>query len=535
MSRVLISTLAFGAASLLSTTSHAQPLNINPYPMQKAGTLSVQEPQVVTPEPVEVFAKEAEEDIIRLEREKEALAAERERAEKVRRDAQARALELTQEKERLSAMERAANEEAVRLQREYEALAAEREAQLAAERERSQALEAQAKAEAARLQQEKELEFERAQAIEAQAKADTLRLQKEKAELEQALAARAEKDAAQAQALAQDMERLKVENEILSEKLKQREVAEAAQALEKQKMQEALKIKQQREDAAALERENAILAAKLEAQRLEDERIAAVQAENEAKAREQAQVEALKEQNIELAQKLKAIEEEKRKQAELALAKDALDQQTKTKSQAALDGLNDADVLLETEISNVDPLFESASAENNPVGMTPLPSSEDGEVLEVRASDLGLVKSNAVILNDETQVKPVEPSRERKVSRQVDHEAAGLTVIPYPVQQNMQGANPSASIQRHAPSQASAQAGESLEDVLRSWSRAEGVGFLWKTTQNFNLQAPISMNGNYAASVEALLAQYDGDAIRPVGKLTTDPVTGTRILSILTE
>ena len=80
-----------------------------------------------------------------------------------------------------------------------------------------------------------------------------------------------------------------------------------------------------------------------------------------------------------------------------------------------------------------------------------------------------------------------------------------------------------------------ANAGESVEDVLRSWSQAEGVGLLWKTTQNFDVLKPVSAQGDYASSVQALLDQYDGKALRPVGMLSTDPVTGTRTLSIMSQ
>lgn len=80
-----------------------------------------------------------------------------------------------------------------------------------------------------------------------------------------------------------------------------------------------------------------------------------------------------------------------------------------------------------------------------------------------------------------------------------------------------------------------AKSGESLEDVLRSWSNAEGVGFLWKTTQRYDVAGAVSGGNGFAQSVETLLSQYSAQDVRPIGKLHTDPLTGTRTLSVYSE
>ena len=140
----------------------------------------------------------------------------------------------------------------------------------------------------------------------------------------------------------------------------------------------------------------------------------------------------------------------------------------------------------------------------------------ENEVLEVRASDLGLVEPAAA-----APQLPKTASAPAKTT---------IQVLPMP-----QEAKAPSDFVAGRPLYRTAKVGESLEDVLRSWSQREGVGFLWKTTQNYAVTAPVSNDGNYASSVEALLAQYNGQAVRPVGKLHTDPVTGYTTLSVFSE
>jgi len=233
-----------------------------------------------------------------------------------------------------------------------------------------------------------------------------------------------------------------------------------------------------------------------------------------------------------LADELRIETEARRKQAELDLALSAMEAQKKVDMAADMPvELADADAKLnavKVAKLDIDPLFESAAKQNdalhNPVKMTPMPVKaaqvEPNEVLAVRASDLGLV----------------EPAAETPIVAPIPKQAASaptitkIQVLPMPAEHK------SASDYLAArPLYRTAQVGESLEDVLRSWSQAEGVGFLWKTTQRYGVVSSVSNDENYASSVGALLDQYDGQSVRPIGKLHTDPVTGFTTLSVFSE
>lgn len=425
MSRVLISTLAlsvFGGSAVL-----AQPLNINPYP--KAATLSSQGPEIRKPEPAEVFADEAEEEILRLERENEALAKELEEQDAKKREQEAKEAEVR----------------------------AREEANL------------------------KRLEQERR----------TAQLQKEKEELAQKLAAEEE------QRRAAQLEQERKANELAAlEAARQREIDD---------------------EVAALERENAALADKLAVMQAEPIELEKPEPLPVRESQEQIDLRA---ENKRLAAELREQTEVKRKQAELDLAMRALEAQKKADMAAV--------VPVEVEAPAVDPLFESAvmadAGVNNPVKMTPMPIKSQplvqDEVLEVRASDLGLVEPAA-----ETPKVAIQPQAIVSAPAKTT-----IQVLPMPAErQSASDFVATRSLYR------TAKPGESLEDVLRSWSQAEGVGFLWKTTQRYDVSKPVANDGNYAASVGALLEQYGDQSVRPIGKLHTDPVTGFTTLSVFSE
>ncbi|MFK7839990.1 MAG: hypothetical protein AB8B83_06625, partial [Bdellovibrionales bacterium] len=63
--------LVSSTALVLSSASYADPLDINPFPMNKAVNVSTQEPQILTPERVEVFAKDVETNTIEVQIEPE--------------------------------------------------------------------------------------------------------------------------------------------------------------------------------------------------------------------------------------------------------------------------------------------------------------------------------------------------------------------------------------------------------------------------------------------------------------------------------
>lgn len=431
MSRLLTSALAL--CIFCGTGAQAQPLNINPYP--KAVTPPLEELDIPDEAPAEAFTQEAEEEILRLEQENEALAEE---------------LEVREAEKRMKQAQQAA-------------------------------------AEAERQKEAKLLEERRA--AELQRKAE---LERKKVEL---------------------AERLAAEEQAYQMK-KQREAAELEAAEEERQM----KIDQ---EVADLEQQNAELTKQLEKMQMrkaEEANSAIVELDKREPVEDAPEVIDLRAENKRLSTELREVTAANRKQAELDLALRAMEAQKKA-DMAALEPLDDAK-------PEIDPLFEAeamkTAAHNNPVQMTPMPIQSQplapDEVMEVRASDLGLAPpETAHVL--EAAPEPVKTSM-------VDPAKTTIQILPMPTHKT--------SLTR-LPMLKTAQPGESLEDVLRNWSQAEGIGFLWRTTQRYDVAAPVSNDGNYASSVEALLGQYNGQPTRPVGKLHTDPVTGFTTLSVFSE
>lgn len=452
MSRTFIAALIFSVSHIPSGFS--QPLNINPFPVERAGTLSAKDPEILKQEPVEAFAEEAEEEILRLERENAELAEELKEIETKK-----------QELERI---------EAEKLE--------------------------QQKNEAQRSEQERLDELAR-----EQKRKESLRLEQERIEAQEQENAR----------LAEQLEQQKREEEYLAEQRRENAML-AKQLADVQKQKHERELSQ--EKLKLLEQEKQI-------------------------AEQQSEVVSLKEKNQQLSDELRALTEERRiekearrKQAELEIALKEMEKQKR------LD--NEVQQAEQPEsIAAVDPLFESASMADNPVKMTPMPGDkmalqpndkQDPEILEVRASDLGLIEPSLNALDtSQANVQVAEVTPQKEVQPEIiDLGATKIKVLPYEdnVGVPIDVVSPARSFYR------TAKAGESLEDVLRSWSQAEGVGFLWKTTQHYDVIQPVDRaKQNYAASVEALLGQYEGQSVRPIGKLHTDPVTGTTTLSVLSE
>ncbi len=115
----------------------------------------------------------------------------------------------------------------------------------------------------------------------------------------------------------------------------------------------------------------------------------------------------------------------------------------------------------------------------------------------------------------------------------IDLNNAKITLLPYPGTEQAQAVNETSI---YSMSSFSAKPGESLEDVLRSWSQVQGVGFLWKTTRRYDvITAFNSAEQDYNFVVERLLEQYKDHPIRPVGKLHTDTITGIATLTIFND
>ncbi len=61
--------------------------------------------------------------------------------------------------------------------------------------------------------------------------------------------------------------------------------------------------------------------------------------------------------------------------------------------------------------------------------------------------------------------------------------------------------------------------GTDMRNVLQLWSREAGVRLLWDSSVDFPIKKTVSMKGDFQTALESLLAQYNGESIRPVGRL----------------
>ncbi len=76
-------------------------------------------------------------------------------------------------------------------------------------------------------------------------------------------------------------------------------------------------------------------------------------------------------------------------------------------------------------------------------------------------------------------------------------------------------------------------AGTSLEQVLRAWSAgSDEFSLVWDAPHNFQVKDTLSSNGDIVEAIRALLAPFEGDKIRPVGKLYRDPKSAKPVLLV---
>lgn len=498
MSRVLITALAFsvfGGQNVL-----AQPLNINPFPQQKAATISGQGPAVVKKDDLEKFAREADQEVLRLVREKEALA------KKLKDNEAARASE---EQSRLEVIERekaAAVASAKQLELEKAALAKRlRDNEAARALEEQSRLEMVEREKAAAVASAKQLELEKAALAAKLLEVDGQR----KAEKQQRDAL---VDEQRAKTLADqariDAMSVIAEEEVYSLKQKNQELAEELRLVQEKQQQEA-----------ALAAEN---------QRLQDE----LRAVEEKKNRE---AELAREQKL-LAQQLKELEVQQAADEAARVAALQVREEVSKPVQVAEPEVLEVRMSAKDQFEDgalLKPLVVDSSNRNDQSGvhMTPMPLRDADKIDFSKAEPVDALKVASarpdVALGETPQeIRPAGLQRDSKV----DLNKVRLEVLP-----SGQGAGASRAVFTKQQPFLTARPGESLEDVLRSWSRSEGVGFLWKTTQAFAIPKPVSADGGYEAAVTAVLDQYAGKAGRPVGKLHSDPVTGVRTLSVFSE
>jgi hypothetical protein len=77
-----------------------------------------------------------------------------------------------------------------------------------------------------------------------------------------------------------------------------------------------------------------------------------------------------------------------------------------------------------------------------------------------------------------------------------------------------------------------AQAGSSLQDVMKSWSQQAGVELFWEKGQDYTLPQDIKMHGSYQAALKTLLQTYDKNNEQPKGQLYPNAPHGPAVLVI---
>lgn len=85
-----------------------------------------------------------------------------------------------------------------------------------------------------------------------------------------------------------------------------------------------------------------------------------------------------------------------------------------------------------------------------------------------------------------------------------------------PVFPEASGASPPAA---SLPRTWTAEKGESLRYLLMNWSALEGVDMYWEPEQDYNMPEAIRASGSYADAVGMVLAAYEADEDRPLGRL----------------
>lgn len=77
-----------------------------------------------------------------------------------------------------------------------------------------------------------------------------------------------------------------------------------------------------------------------------------------------------------------------------------------------------------------------------------------------------------------------------------------------------------------------AEQGDSLKNVLTTWSDGAGVELYWVAAEDYPLPAAVRLHGNYTDAVTQLLSSYGDMARRPQGRLHPNLPTGPSVLII---
>jgi hypothetical protein len=71
-----------------------------------------------------------------------------------------------------------------------------------------------------------------------------------------------------------------------------------------------------------------------------------------------------------------------------------------------------------------------------------------------------------------------------------------------------------------------------MRGVLQLWAREAGVELVWDSAVEFPVKQTLNMQGDFESALEAMLEQYQGDTIRPIGRLHAPPGEGAKFLVI---
>lgn len=77
--------------------------------------------------------------------------------------------------------------------------------------------------------------------------------------------------------------------------------------------------------------------------------------------------------------------------------------------------------------------------------------------------------------------------------------------------------------------------GASLKEVLQVWAEDEGAALIWQGQSNYALKDSVSQTGHFEDAVFKALSQFNGDELRPIGQLYSDPASGRKVLVVKTE
>ncbi len=113
------------------------------------------------------------------------------------------------------------------------------------------------------------------------------------------------------------------------------------------------------------------------------------------------------------------------------------------------------------------------------------------------------------------------------VQDDVDVRAVATTI------DNQQIASANANNQKQSPNDNwRALQGTNLRKVLTRWAQKENIDFVWDADQEFYIRKSVKTDKDFNSVVAEILNQFDGQKVRPMATLNTDPATGKTALII---